>query len=208
MEVCDAECTNPCDVGPGRCRSCGLAGPTELAADRDGEQKIALMDDCDPDDPGVGAAVRLPAGQGRRDAAPSSACSCVLPSTTTMPARSTAGLFLVGHPSWRNEPSHLVVEEGKRIQVKNEGGRPHTFTPVAQFGGGRVPPLLVGTQPAPECAARRGRDRSLSGRPGRRLKLKATTEGIQRFLCCFHPWMRATVRVIAGRTPRAASREC
>ena len=32
--------------------------------------------------------------------------------------------------------------------------------------------------------------------PGARLKLKATTEGIQRFMCCIHPWMRATVRVV------------
>jgi hypothetical protein len=27
--------------------------------------------------------------------------------------------------------------------------------------------------------------------------MTAGGEGIQRFQCCFHPWMRATVRVIA-----------
>jgi hypothetical protein len=27
--------------------------------------------------------------------------------------------------------------------------------------------------------------------------LTASGEGIQRFQCCFHPWMRATVRVVS-----------
>ena len=66
----------------------------------------------------------------------------------------------------------LVVEEGKRIQVKNEGGRPHTFTKVAEFGGGRVPPLLVGTQLAPECALAAGATDPYQVAPGARLKLK------------------------------------
>ena len=30
------------------------------------------------------------------------------------------------------------------IKVTNRGGRGHTFTEVAEFGGGRVPPLNVG----------------------------------------------------------------
>jgi hypothetical protein len=88
-----------------------------------------------------------------------------------------------------------VIDEGKRLHIKNEGGRPHTFTPVAQFGGGRVPPLLVGTQMAPECALAAGATDPYQVAPGARLKLKTTNEGIQRFQCCFHPWMRATVRV-------------
>jgi plastocyanin len=101
------------------------------------------------------------------------------------------GLFLVGHPSWRNDPSHVVIEAGKEIRVRNIGGRPHTFTAVAQFGGGVVPPLNVGTQPAPECAT------SVRLEPGDGERLTAGGEGIQRFQCCFHPWMRATVRVVA-----------
>ncbi len=90
-----------------------------------------------------------------------------------------------------------MVEEGKRIEVKNEGGRPHTFTKVAEFGGGRVPPLLVGTQMAPECALAAGATDPNQVAPGARLKLKTSGEGIVRFQCCFHPWMRATVRVVA-----------
>jgi hypothetical protein len=53
----------------------------------------------------------------------------------------------------------------------------------------------VGTIPAPECALPAGATDPYLAAPGDKLKLKATDEGIQRFQCCFHPWMRATVRV-------------
>ncbi len=56
--------------------------------------------------------------------------------------------------------------------------------------------LLVGTQMAPECALpASGIDPSQLA-PGARLKLRTSGEGIMRFQCCFHPWMRATVRVV------------
>ena len=170
------------------------AGPIEVAAEKDDEQRIAMKDDCDPSDPAW---------------APTGGCSLKNGDMTNAefgqflqsPLYNNAGagnppkFFLVGHPAWRNEPSHIEVEVGKNIQIKNEGGRLHTFTPVAQFGGGRVPPLLVGTIPAPECALAPGAADPYAVAPGDKLKLKATTEGIQRFMCCIHPWMRATVRV-------------
>ncbi len=174
-----------------------MAGPTGVAADRGGENTIALIDDCDPDDPEWGAVPGC-----LQDKGDVSSDEFTLFLTSPLydndgDAASTAGRFLVGHPSWRNEPSHLVVEEGKRIEVKNEGGRPHTFTKVAEFGGGRIPPLLVGTQMAPECALAAGAIDPNQLAPGARLKLKTSGEGIVRFQCCFHPWMRATVRVVA-----------
>jgi len=58
---------------------------------------------------------------------------------------------VVGHPSWRNEPGYVTLDLGQKLKVKNTGGRTHTFTEVANFGGGRVPPLNVGLTPAPEC---------------------------------------------------------
>jgi plastocyanin len=88
-----------------------------------------------------------------------------------------------------------LVETGKKIEVTNEGGRNHTFTPVAEFGGGRVPPLRVGTQMATECALAPGTTDPYLVGPGGKLKLEAEGEGIMRFQCCLHPWMRATVRV-------------
>src|SRR5262245_56671406 len=47
----------------------------------------------------------------------------------------------VGHPSWRNEPSYISIHRGQNVLVTNRGGRGHTFTEVAAFGGGFVPPL-------------------------------------------------------------------
>jgi hypothetical protein len=169
--------------------------PAELAADRGGERKIALIDDCDPDDPAWGAVPGCL--QNRGDVSQAEFTAFLRsPLYNNAPAGSPPSLFLVGHPSWRNEPSHLVVEEGKRIEVKNEGGRPHTFTKVAEYGGGRVPPLLVGTQMAPECALAPGAIDPNQLAPGARLRLRTSGEGIVRFQCCFHPWMRSTVRVV------------
>jgi plastocyanin len=169
------------------------AGPIEVAAEKD-QKRIAMKDDCDPSDPAW---------------APTGGCSLKDGETTfaefgqflTSPfynnaGGSPAGFFLVGHPAWRNEPSHVEVEVGENIHIKNEGGRAHTFTPVAEFGGGRAP-INVGTIPAPECALAPGATDPYLAAPGDQLKLKAATEGIQRFQCCFHPWMRATVRVEA-----------
>jgi plastocyanin len=168
------------------------AGPIDLAA-KD-EKHIAIRDDCDPDDPAW-----APTGGclNKKGDVTNAEFGLFLrsPLYNNAAAGNPPQLFLVGHPSWRNDPSHIVVEVGENIHIKNEGGRAHTFTPVAQFGGGRVPPLLVGTIPAPECALAPGATDPYLAAPGDQLKLKATTEGIQRFQCCFHPWMRATVRV-------------
>jgi plastocyanin len=168
-----------------------------LAADDDGVD-IAIRDNCDPDDPAWAPTGGCLKKQGDVTNAEFNAFlrSPLYDSPLNM-ADNPVGQFLVGHPSWRNEPSHTVVELGDRINVTNEGGRNHTFTPVAAFGGGRVAPLLVGTTMAPECAAPTAPATDpYQVAPGDKLKLKASTEGIQRFQCCFHPWMRATVRVV------------
>jgi plastocyanin len=168
----------------------GLRGQDNNNDDNRGNRAIDLVDDCDPDDPAW-----LPIGCLQKDGDVTVAeFNAFLRSPlydNIPPPGIEPGLFLVGHPSWRNDPSHVVIAAGKEIRVRNVGGRPHTFTAVAQFGGGVVPPLNVGTQPAPECAA------SVRLAPGDRARLIAGGEGIQRFQCCFHPWMRATVRVVA-----------
>jgi hypothetical protein len=48
---------------------------------------------------------------------------------------------------------------------------------------------------APECALAPGTTDPYLVGPGGKLKLEAEGEGIMRFQCCLHPWMRATVRV-------------
>lgn len=172
-----------------------VRGQDEDNDDNNGNRKILLVDDCDPADPNW-APVGCLQDDGDVTAAEFNAFLTSplydnLPAVNPSPGDPLAGLFLVGHPSWRNDPSHVVIEAGKRISISNVGGRPHTFTEVAQYGGGLVPPLNVGTQPAPECAA------SVRMVPGDRAKLVASGEGIHRFQCCFHPWMRATVRVVS-----------
>ena len=167
----------------------GLIGQHDGNDDNSGNRTIALVDDCDPDDPAW-----APVGCLQRDGDVTAAEFDALlrsPLYDNIPPPGVEpGLFLVGHPSWRNDPSHVVVEAGKEITVRNVGGRPHTFTKVAQFGGGIIPPLNVGTVTAPECAS------LLRIEPGERDKIIASDEGLQRYQCCFHPWMRATVRVV------------
>jgi plastocyanin len=173
----------------------GTAGPTRLVAEDDGDTKIKLVDDCDPTDVAGWAPVGCLHDKGDvRQAEFAMFLRSPLYDNDGNPL-STAGQFLVGHPAWRNVPSHVAIEAGKTIHIENEGGRPHTFTPVAQFGGGRVPQLLVGTQMATECALAAGATDPYQVAPGERLKLTASGDGIIRFQCCFHPWMRATVRV-------------
>jgi hypothetical protein len=142
-------------------------------------RQIALRDDCDPNDPGW-------------DVVPG---DCLKKRGTVSAAEFDAELnsplsdAVIGHPSWRIDRPYLVVKEGATLKVKNKGGRPHTFTEVAQWGGGVVPPLSGGLDTAPECAALAQLD------PGEKAKLSGLAVGNHRFLCCFHPWMRAVVKV-------------
>jgi plastocyanin len=146
-------------------------------SDNDGH-KIAILDDCDPNDPAwapTGGCLRK---EGHVTNAEFSAL-----------VRSPLSLSTVGHPAWRNQPAYLVIEEGRDVEVTNDGGRTHTLTEVAQFGGGRVPPLNVGLVPAPECAS------AVNLAPGDRATLSNLGVGIHRFQCCIHPWMRELVKV-------------
>jgi plastocyanin len=150
----------------------------------EGRGKIAMRDDCDPSDPAW-----APTGGCtlRRGDVTNAEFGAFLRSPLTV----APNAHLIGHPSWRNEPAHTSIEVGDRLRVTNEGGRAHTFTEVAQFGGGRVPPLNIGLTAAPECAA------SINVAPGERIDFDSLSEGVHRFMCCIHPWMRATVRVHA-----------
>ena len=100
---------------------------------------------------------------------------------------------VVGHPAWRNEPSYLRVRAGKSVRVTNEGGRAHSFTLVAAFGGGLVPPLNFGLTAAPECVPPTGAPQIVP--PGGRVEIQDLPPGNHRFQCCLHPWMRALVKV-------------
>ena len=158
------------------------ASDQRARGDEDGE-KIAMIDDCDPAD-----LTWAPVGCRQRKGDVTRAEFDAL-------RFSPLSLSTVGHPSWRNDPSYITVEEGESLRLANEGGRPHTFTEVAEFGGGRVPPLNQGLTMAQECALAPGAVDPNEVAPGGRKKLTATGVGLHKFQCCFHPWMRAAIRV-------------
>lgn len=104
-----------------------------------------------------------------------------------------------GHPdpNWDFEPDTLNIKEGTVVSVTDEGGEPHTFTEVAAFGGGFVPPLNGGQATIPECVGGFGsvavaRTRLLQGST---VQIVGLSKGVHHFECCIHPWMRMDVVV-------------
>lgn len=99
------------------------------------------------------------------------------------------------HHQWRNQPTHVALKSGRPITLANVGGETHTFTPVAEFGGGFIADLnnLSGNPvPAPECLD----FGSIAFLPaGSVTPLAGLAEGTHRFMCCIHPWMRTTAEV-------------
>lgn len=120
-----------------------------------------------------------------------------LGASTTLPnllAEAAAG---TPDPNWDFEPDTLNIKEGTVVSVTDEGGEPHTFTEVANFGGGFVPPLNNGQATVPECAGGFGsvavaRTRLLQGST---VQVVGLSKGVHHFECCIHPWMRMDVVV-------------
>lgn len=170
-----------------------VAGATNAARgdddDSDGDsddavdiQVVKIEDACDPDDPTW-----------------NTVGGCMQPRGSVTLAEFNAELdsplstAVVGHPSWRNDPAYGVIRAGQTIRVRNTGGRAHTFTRVAAFGGGKIPnpALNEGLVTAPECPG------SVDVPPGGRAEVAGLAAGSHRFQCCIHPWMRAVVEVRA-----------
>jgi plastocyanin len=100
------------------------------------------------------------------------------------------------HPLWANSPRATTVETGTTLEVVNVGGRPHSFTRVANFGGGILPILNTREDtriPAPECLTDAGTVQIAPA--GGSVTHTFAGLGEQRYQCCFHPWMRTTVEV-------------
>ena len=98
--------------------------------------------------------------------------------------------------AWQFDPTALTISLGGSITATNYGGEVHTFTEVAQFGGGIVPDLNTASgnpTEAPECKDITDADRIA---PAGKFKTDpATTTGTHLYQCCIHPWMRETVSV-------------
>jgi plastocyanin len=157
-----------------------LAMPLPCAAHDDHGAMVVIRDDCDPSDPAwtpSGGCLRKEgdvnfAQFGRELSSPLSAA-------------------VVGHQAWRNDPPYLEIEVGERLQIRNRGGRTHTFTHVQNYGGGKIPnpALNKGLVTAPECPA------SIDIPAGGKAEVSGLAEGDHHFQCCIHPWMRALIKV-------------
>ena len=145
------------------------------AASDKGPRRILVLDDCDPADDGW---------------TPTGGCTKDGGEVTFAEFFAAAPL---GHPAWRNDPSYLKVPGTGNLQVANQGGRTHTFTEVTAFGNGIVPPLNPNTNPPADGCAVDFSESLLE--PGGTLKLERLEKGVHKYQCCFHPWMRAEVRV-------------
>jgi plastocyanin len=98
--------------------------------------------------------------------------------------------------AWQFVPATFAIKLGQAIAVMNNGGEVHTFTKVAQFGGGEVAALNSASGnpvEAPECMTTTAADHVS---PGLTFRTDAsTTMGTAHYQCCIHPWMRANVTV-------------
>jgi plastocyanin len=98
---------------------------------------------------------------------------------------------------WDFEPDTVNMKEGGILSVVDQGGEPHTFTEVAQFGGGFIDGLNNGEATVQECAGgfskvAVARTRILQAST---VNITGLQKGEHRFECCIHPWMRVTVNV-------------
>jgi plastocyanin len=164
-----------------------FSGNSRVAAQVNGnDNNIAVMDECLPGDAGWdptgGCALKPHQGD-----VPAAEFFALLRSPLTIPPNAS----LIGHPAWRNEPSHLTVKGGRAVRVTNRGGRGHTFTEVTDFGGGFIPDLNVGLTQSPQCTPQG----TIPLPPGATIRVEGLTPGLHKFQCCIHPWMRATIRV-------------
>src|SRR5215470_10862909 len=100
-------------------------------------------------------------------------------------------------PNWDFEPDTVTIRKGTPIVVVDQGGEPHTFTEVKEFGGGFIDALNHGEPTAPECAGGFGKVSVARTRilQGSQLQVNGLSKGEHLFECCIHPWMRVKVEV-------------
>ncbi|HEV8367202.1 MAG TPA: hypothetical protein VGQ39_04555 [Pyrinomonadaceae bacterium] len=151
-----------------------------------GDKKIRMYDDCDS------ATFNAVLGDG----------ACIGNGHTTFDAFIGELSDTQDAHAWRNQPSAMEVNVGRPTFIENRGGEVHTFTPVAEFGGGFVNELngISGNPvPAPECL----NFGSIVFVPAGGTEVGPTAGsaqlpvGTHKFQCCIHPWMRTVIEVQA-----------
>jgi len=151
-----------------------------------GDKKIRLLDDCEP------TTFNAVLGDG----------ACVGNGHTTFDEFIAELSATQDAHAWRNQPGNMHLNVGRDTLIENRGGETHTFTPVAQFGGGFVDELngISGNPvPAPECL----NFGAIVFIPAGGIEVGPTAGsadlpvGSHKFQCCIHPWMRTVIDVAA-----------
>ena len=142
-------------------------------------RQVQVLDDCDP------ATFNAAIGPG----------TCVKDGGTTF-SEFIAQLLAQGRaPAWRFAPAQLKLDADGTLQAHNRGGEDHTFTEVANFGGGCIAALNdpLGLTPVPECAGfPGGAFAATTVHAGGTVTTVALPPGVHRYECLIHPWMRTT----------------
>jgi plastocyanin len=160
-----------------------LLVPAVGASAASATRQVQVLDDCDP------ATFNAAIGPG----------TCVKDGGTTF-SEFIAQLLAQGRaPAWRFAPAQLKLDAGGTLAAHNRGGEDHTFTEVANFGGGCIAALndLLGLTPVAECAGFPGGGAFAATlvRPGGTVTTAPLPPGIHRYECLIHPWMQTTVTV-------------
>ena len=151
---------------------------TSALTTRSGDHLVTMFDKCDPE------TFNAVLGDG----------ACVGKGNTTFDEFIAELVATQDAKAWRNTPGLVNIGAGDIIEVRNFGGEVHTFTPVANFGGGFIPDLngISGNPvPAPECL----NFGSIVFVPAGGTQDVTVGSGDTHYQCCIHPWMRTTVNV-------------
>jgi hypothetical protein len=149
-----------------------------------GVAQVVALDECDP--------AKFNAALG-----PDFCKNVALGASTTLSTLFAEAAAGTPDPNWDFEPDAMNIKEGTTLVVSDEGGEPHTFTEVQQFGGGFVTGLNDGQQTIPECVGGFSRVAVAKTRilQGSQLQLPNLSKGDHLFECCIHPWMRVKIHV-------------
>ncbi len=168
----------------------GLTTVGDIQANAQGQPgfaQVVALDECDP------ATFNAPTGAG-----PDFCKNVALGASTTLSNLFSEAAAGTPDPNWDFEPDQLTIKQGQVVSVVDQGGEPHTFTEVKQFGGGFIPALNgPGETVVPECVGgfstvAVARTRILQGS---QLQVTGLSKGKHLFQCCIHPWMRIEVDV-------------
>ena len=151
--------------------SSAFAGPSQ--------RNVQIIDDCDA------ATFNAALGPG----------SCVKDGDVTFEEFVNSLVSGSPHAAWRMSPGMVRLDAGGTVTANNRGGEFHTFTEVAQFGGGCVQEIndLMGLEAVPECANAGFLFGTTGVAPGGSLTTAPVSEGTHRFMCIIHPSQRTTV---------------